>query len=67
MSAASLARNSRGCEGGGGLPLFLSLSLPHPVDSSMLGSNRYWEGVSKIKVMHSKWADARIQLLAFEC
>ena len=28
--------------------------------------NRYWEGVTHIKVMHSKWADAATQVLAFD-
>ena len=27
---------------------------------------RYWEGVTQIKVMHSKWADAVMQILAFD-
>ena len=27
---------------------------------------RYWEGVTQIKIMHSKWADAIIQVLAFD-
>ena len=27
---------------------------------------RYWEGVSHIKTMHSKWADAAAQVLAFD-
>ena len=28
--------------------------------------SRYWEGVSYIKVMHSKWADAVLQILSFD-
>ena len=27
---------------------------------------RYWEGVSMVKMMHSKWADAIIQIMAFD-
>ena len=27
---------------------------------------RYWEGVSQIKIMYSKWADACSQILAFD-
>lgn len=29
--------------------------------------NRYWEGVSQVKVMYSKWTDACLQILAFDC
>jgi len=29
--------------------------------------NRYWEGVSQVKLMYSKWTDACLQILAFDC
>lgn len=28
--------------------------------------NRYWEGISHVKVMHSKWMSACVQLLAYD-
>ena len=28
---------------------------------------RYWEGISAVKVMHSKWTDACVQVLTFDC
>ena len=31
-----------------------------------IGYQRYWEGISKIKDMYSKWGDACVQAIAFD-